>query len=140
MLSVPSNTLRIYVPETNAIRETQNIQWMKKMYYQEDKSLSDMTIDSLELLIQNGKVRKLKVIGQMHNAKSIAMPFTIAQQETDKPIENPKRSPRVVTFKKKRKNKQNQSMSLVWTKPMTGVKKWLLSFYQKKMMMTVSLD
>ena len=32
-LNVPSNTIRMYVSETNAIRETQNIQWMKKIYY-----------------------------------------------------------------------------------------------------------
>ena len=56
-LNVPSNTLRMYVPETNAIRETQNIQWIKRIYYQEDKSLPDATIDSLELLMHNGKIK-----------------------------------------------------------------------------------
>ena len=56
-LNGPSDTLRMYVPETNAIRETRNIQWMKKMYYQEDNSLPDVTVDSLELLMRNGKVK-----------------------------------------------------------------------------------
>ena len=55
------------------------------MYYQENKSLTDATIDSLELLMCNGKVKKLRVNGQIHSTKPATILITIMQQEIDKP-------------------------------------------------------
>ena len=80
-LNGPSDTMRMYVPQTNAIRETRNIQWMKRMYYQEDNSLPDVTIDSLELLMRSGKVKKLRVDGPMPDTKPIITPKVMTQQE-----------------------------------------------------------
>ena len=53
----PSDTYRMYVPKLSTIRETRNVQWMKRMLYQEKEAIQDMTVDSLELIFQNGKIK-----------------------------------------------------------------------------------
>ena len=78
------------------------------MYYQEDNSLLDVTVDSLELLMQNGKIKKLRVDGQMPITKPAAILIVTTQQETEKPIEIPKRSPRVATFQEEKEEQAKQ--------------------------------
>ena len=50
---------------------------MKKMYYQEDNSLPDITVDSLELLMRNGKVKKLRVDRPIPDTKAVTTPNAI---------------------------------------------------------------
>ena len=52
---------------------------MKKMYYQENNSLPNVTINSLELLMRDRKIKRLRVDGQKADNKTITIPIDTTQ-------------------------------------------------------------
>ena len=89
-LNAPSDMLRIYMPKTNTIRETRNIQWMKKIYYKEKNSPLDTTVNSFKLIIRNSKVKRLRVDRQKDSAQPMIMPANLTQGEISDPNQIPK--------------------------------------------------
>ena len=56
---------RIYVPGTNTVNTTRNVQWMKKMHYKVPVQEPVGMVDSIELITGAGKVGR--VVGNEAN-------------------------------------------------------------------------
>ena len=81
------------------------------MFYHEKEAMQDMTVDSLELIFRNGKIKKLRVDGPTPGTSPITKTNVDTKHEDINQRKHMTITPKVVTFQEENDKPKNSSLN-----------------------------